>query len=175
MTKYDFRSGGQTFGGISAQVVGRELEYIRSRHGKLQTEVVVEKARNPRSPLHPAFQWDVGKAARAHWMWQARELIREIVVVVAGGERTEPAFIHVRIVRGDVTEGYYQSTAVIVNRPDEMQCALEESRAKLQQAEVSFKMTAIIARRSKRSATTIRKISRIASTLGKLHMAVPQR
>ena len=42
---------------------------------------MVVAARDPESPHHPHFEWDVKKAAAAHWKTQARELIRVVRII----------------------------------------------------------------------------------------------
>ena len=62
-----------------------EMEAIRKRgRGTLKPEAVVKYAQgHPGSALAEEFDFaDVNKAAMAHWVWQARQLIVEITVVV---------------------------------------------------------------------------------------------
>lgn len=49
--------------------------------GLIQPEAVVEAAKDPDSPLHKYFEWDVALAARAHWLARARHLIARYTVV----------------------------------------------------------------------------------------------
>lgn len=49
-------------------------ELDRGEYG-LTCEAVIEAARDPRSPLHGLFEWDLGRAAYQHWIVQAREVI----------------------------------------------------------------------------------------------------
>lgn len=55
---------------------------MHERHGVLTPELVVEDARRLESPLHELFEWDMEKAALAHWHDVARQLIRNVRVVV---------------------------------------------------------------------------------------------
>ena len=48
------------------------------RSGRVRPERVVEAARDPKSVLHKKFQWDIKKAAMAHWLETAQRLIREV-------------------------------------------------------------------------------------------------
>jgi hypothetical protein len=43
---------------------------------------VIEDAKNPVSPLHSEFEWDIDKAAMEAWRETARRLIRSVTVVV---------------------------------------------------------------------------------------------
>lgn len=50
--------------------------------GRLAPDPVIEEARNPDSPLHGQFQWDVEKAAMITWRAQARSLISQFHITV---------------------------------------------------------------------------------------------
>jgi hypothetical protein len=85
---------------IEAQIAGEELERIRVRNnGRLENADVVTEARTKTSPLHSAFEWNDRKAAEAHRLTQAGELIRSIDVVMekASGDTTPiRAFVSVK-------------------------------------------------------------------------------
>lgn len=74
-------------------------EYLIAMHERLgeslTPEVVVKDARRPDSPLHELFNWDVEKAAEAHWNDVARSLIRNVRVRVIheGRTLTAPYFV----------------------------------------------------------------------------------
>jgi hypothetical protein len=56
-----------------------KASYIRSlgtRDGHIEPTAVVEAARDPKSPIHHEFEWDVSAAAQEHWLDTARTLIR---------------------------------------------------------------------------------------------------
>lgn len=59
-----------------------EFERIRSSHGTLTPELVVNEARSPTSPLHGSFEWDDSLAAEQWRHAQARNLIRTILITV---------------------------------------------------------------------------------------------
>lgn len=68
-----------------AQRVGERLAAIeREANGALRPQDVVADARLDSSPLHPLFEWDDRKAARAHRLQQATQIIQAIVVEVVG-------------------------------------------------------------------------------------------
>jgi hypothetical protein len=63
--------------------IRKRLAEIEERNGGvLRPSDVVADARNPKSPLHDCFTWDVRKAAARYWVEQARELIVSIKVEV---------------------------------------------------------------------------------------------
>lgn len=79
---YGWRSGSRV--GIDAQVAGEALANIQKRHnGLLEPEMVVDAARDEKSPLHPHFEWDDAVAAEAHRADQARELVRSLTVDIS--------------------------------------------------------------------------------------------
>jgi hypothetical protein len=68
--------------GADPQVVGEALERIRLEHGgELHAYHTWNDAKDITHPLHRFFQWDVQKAAEAHWLDQARALIRSVRVI----------------------------------------------------------------------------------------------
>jgi hypothetical protein len=74
--KYSKRKGARVKG--DPNVIGSELARLQRLHGKLTPEIVVDAARDKKSPLHGEFDWDKDRAARAHWMHQARMLLADI-------------------------------------------------------------------------------------------------
>lgn len=52
----------------------------RDREGILRVDDVIHDAKNPRSPLHDQFEWDIKKAALTCWREQARALIQRVRV-----------------------------------------------------------------------------------------------
>lgn len=50
--------------------------------GNLAPDNVIEKARDPESPLHGEFTWDVEQAAMMTWRSQARALISQFQITI---------------------------------------------------------------------------------------------
>src|SRR5262245_45008054 len=99
MAKYQFKPGYWGPRTVPADTIGAELARMEATGG-LTAKRVVEEARPPDAPLHDLFEWDVVKAAQAHWENQARMVIRSVEVVMEpkGPEQPKeihPAFIHV--------------------------------------------------------------------------------
>lgn len=88
--KYVFREGPVTIKAAAKadpQRIGEELTRISDAlEGKLTPQAVVESARSTRSALHKHFEWDDEKAAVAHRLSQAREIISIIRVVDKAAE-----------------------------------------------------------------------------------------
>lgn len=96
MIRYAFKDAPVTIkAGAKAdpQKIGEELAAISAANGgRLTPKSVVEKAANPRHPLHRFFEWDDAKAANAHRLEQARELIRIIRVDDDDGKQVRAFF-----------------------------------------------------------------------------------
>ena len=86
---------GARFGG-DASAVGDALEAVREKSGGVLTaESVVQEAAKKRSPLRRYFEWNDGAAAREYRLYQARNLIRAVEVVVEERADLEVnAFLH---------------------------------------------------------------------------------
>ena len=79
------------------EAVRRRLEQIAAANGgRLTPEQVVEDAKRKDSPLHAHFTWDVRKAAHAHWIDRARELIRSVRVEIRTDTTVIQAVAYVR-------------------------------------------------------------------------------
>ena len=77
-----------------------ELRSLEDADGNLHTRDVVERARNPSSALHdhPAFEWDVTRAAYKQWMDAARNVVQIYVGLVDDGGDRKPMRLMVHMV-----------------------------------------------------------------------------
>jgi len=68
-----------------------ELNGLKDADGCIDTKSVVAKAKDRTSALHthPAFEWDVNKAAEAHWLEAARSVIQVWVTLEDCGDGEE--------------------------------------------------------------------------------------
>jgi len=82
--------------GGSANVAGRELDRIRVAHNGLRPADVVDESRPEDAPLHPVFEWQDPIAAERWREHQARDLIRQVVVVP---QPQEEGWTQVRLAR----------------------------------------------------------------------------
>lgn len=80
---------------------------LHKKHGTLTPELVVEDAKRIDSPLHDLFEWDTQKAATQHWHDVARQLIRNVRVVINNEDRIikAPYFVRDPSLPGD-QQGY---------------------------------------------------------------------
>ena len=118
---------------ISAQEAGEEIESCKNKDGFITPEAVVEKAQSETSVIHGCFEWDNKNAAERYRIYQAGELIRNIVTVaVKENERSDASVRAFVNIKGETERGYKVITAVIDN-PNEYEymltCAKNELRA----------------------------------------------
>lgn len=93
-----------------------ELRRIASANGGLlQPETVVERARSSSSPLHSKFQWEDSVAAHEYRIWQARQLIRVSVEVMASTGKIHDVFVSLSPDRQRDSGGYRVMTEVLSN------------------------------------------------------------
>ena len=115
---------GVSVGSLDVNAVGEAFANIEKRDGCCRPSRVVELAKNRKSPLHGAFEWDDDVAAHKFRLNQARNLIRAVGVVVDGGgaPRVVEAFVHVPAV-GD-EKAKYLSIEKLQQDPDSYARAL---------------------------------------------------
>lgn len=101
MTNYVWRPGARVR--IDAQVAGEELSRIEMAHnGRLDRKDVLDAARAPSSPLHPAFDWNDAEAAESWRLQQASMMIASITTVVEkDGVISAPVRAFVSVMRDD--------------------------------------------------------------------------
>lgn len=119
--KYKFRDGTLNKTGVSAKTVYTELEKVRKKN-KLTPKAVVEEARPVDAPLHPVFEWKDSIAGEKWREYQARNLIRSVVIIEQDAEPT-PAFIHIS---KPSDAQYYEASEIVVQEPDLFATALQE-------------------------------------------------
>lgn len=78
--------------------MGKYDEYLISlskiHDGALTPEIVVNAAKDQKSPIHNYFQWNNDKAAVSYRLWQARQLIASVDIQITE-ERKVRKFINV--------------------------------------------------------------------------------
>ena len=83
------------------------LEIIRMSHnGILRAVDVVEAAMSEDNPLHDRFEWDDTKAGYEYRIWQARQLIRYVVITVPKYKKPIIAYVSLKGDRHEEGGGY---------------------------------------------------------------------
>ena len=104
--------------------VAKAIQAIYDRDGEVKASVVVDEASDEKSPLHKCFQWDDSEAAKEHRLWQARQLIKRVTIIV---NKEEARLINVPITGGPrKEEGSYKPAKVIVHSQDEFERARDQ-------------------------------------------------
>lgn len=92
-----------TFGSYrkEADILGPHIATVleRTEEDLDHPAVIVDDAKNPRSPLHKHFEWNDAAAASKHRLWEARRMLNCIRVVIDKGNGREtvtvPAFVNI--------------------------------------------------------------------------------
>jgi hypothetical protein len=87
----------------------RQIAHIKTledQRGVLTPSIVVADAKNKRSPLHAIFPWDVKKAAMAHWLAIARDVIGSVEVMVTNETMTIRSPVYIRDPEAAGDQGY---------------------------------------------------------------------
>jgi Fe-S cluster assembly scaffold protein SufB len=117
---------------IPAQVAGESLENIRSLNGGVITPaVVVDNARDKKSPLHPCFEWNDKRAAEAHRLDQARYLLRAVVVTY--GEPEEEKAVRAFVTVTEDKQEVYTDIREALQNPEHREQVLSRARRELEQ------------------------------------------
>jgi len=98
------------------------IRELYAEHGEITPDMVIEDARDPDSPLHELFEWDVEKAAMDAWRETARELIRSVKIQITVESKSfnatgyhAPEFVRNPSVRSD-HQGYIRVHEIRTNR-----------------------------------------------------------
>ena len=134
--KYVYKSGARERNGVTAHIIGTELERIRLKYGgRLETPDIVKESRPKKAVFNGQFTWDVEKAAYQFNLYEARQLTKCIQVEYAQSEKPPaPAFVNVSV--GE--KQYYQSSAEVVRNVSERESALRQAYRKMQEAIRSY-------------------------------------
>lgn len=79
--------------------IGKRLAKLEGPGGELSPVVIVEDARDPKSPLHGEFEWDDTEAAHQYRLDQARYIFRAVEMVWEEEEVeiVAPSFVSVAV------------------------------------------------------------------------------
>jgi hypothetical protein len=112
------------------QKIGEALQKIAARNnGEIEPAMLWRDAKgNPKHPAYKHFEWDVQKAAEAHWTDTARRIIRAIVPLDdEGQEKPMPAFISVNAGGGTS----YRTSEEVMDSPQLRKLVLEQAERDL--------------------------------------------
>lgn len=107
-----------------------------ANNGRLTANDVVEDAKNPESPLHDMFDWNVDRAAHQHWLRRAREIIVSIKVVEKVQEERIECVYYVRDPHQEHDQQGYVSLTTLKS---EEQLAMDALRQEFLRAKAIFK------------------------------------
>jgi len=110
------------------------IDALCDKNGRVTAAAVVEAARDPESPLHGCFDWDIGRAAEAHWINTARHLIASVRVNITVGTRVIPAVAFVRDPSAPVRSQGYRELSAIALRRDEAASVLDQEFSRISAA-----------------------------------------
>lgn len=112
--KYQFKAGAHVKN-VTADVVGNELDRIYKTNKKITVDIVVDESRPETAPLHPAFEWDDALAAESFRKYQARDIIKS-VVIVTDNNKPEPISQYVHV--PTESEPAYHPVSVVTSNMD---------------------------------------------------------
>ncbi len=107
-----YARAGAPFKKEKAQIYGERLEEISSKNkGKITPTLVIDDAKNIKSPFHDYFEWNNDKASEQYRLHQARSLINHVVevVVIEGKPSKQRSFFA-------VTNGNSQKVYVTIKK-----------------------------------------------------------
>lgn len=127
---YGWRQGARI--NIDPQKAGEELAKLqKSKNDLLEPENIVDAARDPKSVLHPHFEWDDSAAAEEYRKGQARELVRSLTIDISRSNlETRPVRAFVNVDVGD--ERGYVSTVTAMSSQELRKQVLEKAFAELE-------------------------------------------
>lgn len=115
-----------------------KLAEIYERDGALRPKTLVDEARDESSPLHSQFDWDDTKAAEAHRINQARQLIRVAVRVIPNiSNQPVREYVSLSNLRQTGTGSYLATVDVVSDEALRAQ-ALADAIKALRQLETRF-------------------------------------
>lgn len=131
MEKKTFKAGkGSSFDDVKAQTYGEFLWKLKEENGDVLTSAqIVEKAKPKNSPIHDYFEWDDTTAGEKWRLWQARNLIGriEIIVVSDGKEDQIRAFHNISVQEGEEHERGYVTLRDVQKNENYFEIVLENA------------------------------------------------
>ena len=116
------------------------VEFYKADAGKCANEImslgedvspvqIVEYAKNPNAELHRCFTWDDAEAANKYRIYEARQVVCNLIVRKENGEKQEPT--HIRLFH-KTESGHYKPIQVIIQNEDEYASLLRQCKEALE-------------------------------------------
>jgi hypothetical protein len=116
-----------------------ELRRIAKANGGLVRPSDILKAAMPEgSVLHPCFEWNDGKAAQEHRLWQARQLLRVTVEYVGEADEAVPIRVFVSLTNDRTSDGGYRVTSEVMNSPVRREQLLADALAEMERFQQKY-------------------------------------
>lgn len=90
---------------------------------------IVEYAKNPDTELNKCFTWNDAEAANKYRIYEARQVVCNLIVHKENGDKQEPTPIRLF---HKIENGHYKSISLIIQNEDEYQSLLRQCRDALQ-------------------------------------------
>jgi hypothetical protein len=114
------------------ELKAKAIAECKDRAGRIRPENVVAAARHPNSILHNEFEWDDAEAAARHRMDRARQLIREVKLVVTYHNMKVAVPFYVSDVTDDSAS--YVEVARVAKKASVARKTLKDEMARIQSA-----------------------------------------
>ena len=111
---------------MASKIQAALQEIAANNDGILRPEIVVEAARAKTSPLHSSFEWDNTRAAEAHRLWQARQLIVSVTIKYEGVKNSAP--IYVSLKKDREAGGGFRTMVAVLSDDELREQLLEDAR-----------------------------------------------
>jgi len=130
--------------------VQQAVNELYHRDGQIRASSLVEAARPDDSPIHSAFEWNDAKAGLEYRIWQARQWIKRVEIIIDDRKET---LVHVPVLITEASEskeGYYKPLSVVRASSDEYGRAMFEVTTKLESAKKAYEMLKVLDRTTKK-------------------------
>lgn len=78
---------------VSAEIAGKICQELSETDGGLTPQKLVDISRDANHPLHKEFEWDDAVAAEAYRITQAKQLIRDIMIIKDEDTKKDRGFV----------------------------------------------------------------------------------
>ena len=102
---------------------------IMSLGEDVSPEQIVEYARKPNAELHRCFTWNDAEAANKYRIYEARQVVCNLIVHKENGDKQEPTPIRLF---HKIENGHYKPLTLIVQNEDEYELLLRQCKEALE-------------------------------------------